>query len=167
MAVSSKTGKEYKRVNNKREFLSLYLWQAPRTPLECQQNKETLDLAKKIRYERGQEHLENQEGYRIGRQKKEEANYLDFMADYHASYTKKDANQIRRVRTVFIDFLIDPKGKLLPEKITGSMTKEEKETIRQSNAKRETERERKAHGLVVRPQQLTKDLDESFHRVSH
>ena len=102
MAVSSKTGKEYKRVNNKREFLSLYLWQAPRTPLERQQNKETLDLAKKIRYERGQELLENQEGYRIGKQKKEEVNYLDFMADYHASYTKKDANQIRRARTVFI-----------------------------------------------------------------
>lgn len=162
MAVSSKTGKEYKRVNNKREFLSLYLWQAPRTPLERQQNKETLDLAKKIRYERGQELLENQEGYRIGKQKKEDVNYLDFMADYHASYTKKDANQIRRARTVFIDFLIDPKGKLLPEKITGSMTKEEKETIRKSNAKKEAERERKAHGLVVRPQHLTKDLMKAF-----
>ena len=162
MAVSSKTGKEYKRVNNKREFLSLYLWQAPRTPLERQQNKETLDLAKKIRYERGQELLENQEGYRIGKQKKEDVNYLDFMADYHASYTKKDANQIRRAQTVFIDFLIDPKGKLLPEKIKGSMAKEEKETIRKSNAKKEAERERKAHGLVVRPQQLTKDLMKSF-----
>ena len=162
MAVSSNTGKEYKRVNNKREFLSLYLWQAPRTPLERQQNKETLDLAKKIRYDRGQELLENQEGYRIGRQKKEEVNYLDFMADYHASYTKKDANQIRRARTVFIDFLIDQKGKLLPEKITGSMTKDEKEAIRQSNAKKEAQRERKAHGLVVRPQQLTKDLMKSF-----
>lgn len=162
MAVSSKTGKEYKRVNNKREFLSLYLWQAPRTPLERQQNKETLDLAKKIRYERGQELLENQEGYRIGKQKKEEVNYLDFMADYHASYTKKDANQIRRARTVFIDFLIDPKGKLLPEKITGSMTKEEKEAVRKSNAKKEAQRERKAQGLVVRPQQLTKDLMKAF-----
>lgn len=162
MAVSSKTGKEYKRVNNKREFLSLYLWQAPRTPLERQQNKETLDLAKKIRYERGQELLENQEGYRIGKQKKEEVNYLDFMADYHASYTKKDANQIRRARTVFIDFLIDPKGKLLPEKITGSMTKEEKEVIRKSNEKKEVQRERKAQGLVVRPQQLTKDLMKAF-----
>lgn len=162
MAVSSKTGKEYKRVNNKREFLSLYLWQAPRTPLERQQNKETLDLAKKIRYERGQELLESQEGYRIGKQKKEEVNYLDFMADYHASYTKKDANQIRRARTVFIDFLIDPKGKLLPEKITGSMTKEEKEAIRKSNAKKEAQREKKAQGLVVRPQQLTKDLMKAF-----
>ncbi len=162
MAVSSKTGKEYKRVNNKREFLSLYLWQAPRTPLERQQNKETLDLAKKIRYERGQELLENQEGYRIGKQKKEEVNYLDFMADYHASYTKKDANQIRRARTVFIDFLIDPKGKLLPEKITGSMTEEEKEAVRKSNAKKEAQREKKAQGLVVRPQQLTKDLMKAF-----
>lgn len=161
IAVSSKTGKEYKRVNNKREFLSLYLWQAPRTPLERQQNKETLDLAKKIRYEREQELKEDKLGYRL---KKEvvEINYLDFMADYHASYTKKDANQIRRARTVFIDFLIDPKGKLLPEKITGSMTKEEKEAIRQSNAKKEAQRERKAQGLVVRPQQLTKDLMKSF-----
>lgn len=162
MAVSSKTGKEYKRVNNKREFLSLYLWQAPRTPLERQQNKETLDLAKKIRYERGQELLENQEGYRIGKQKKEEINYLDFMADYHASYTKKDANQIRRARTVFIDFLIDPKGKLLSEKTTSTMTKEEKEAIRKSNAKKEAQREKKAQGLVVRPQQLTKDLMKAF-----
>ncbi len=42
------------------------------------------------------------------------------------------------------------------------MTKEEKETIRKSNAKKEAERERKAHGLVVRPQQLTKDLMKSF-----
>ena len=44
MAISGKTGKEYKRVNNKREYLSLYLWQAPRTPLERQQNKSQADL---------------------------------------------------------------------------------------------------------------------------
>ena len=49
MAVSSRSGKEYKRVNSRREFLSLYLWQAPRTPLEREENKETLELAKKIR----------------------------------------------------------------------------------------------------------------------
>lgn len=118
-------------------------------------------MAKKIRFEREQELKEDKLGYRL---KKEEVeiNYLDFMADYHASYTKKDANQIRRARTVFIDFLIDPKMKLLPEKVKGDMTKEEKETIRKSNAKKEAERERKAHGLVVRPQQLTKDLMKSF-----
>lgn len=159
---NDKTGKETVKKDRKREYLSLYLWQAPRTQLERQQNKEMLEIAKKIRFEREQELLENQEGYRIGKQKKEDVNYLDFMADYHASYTKKDANQIRRARTVFIDFLIDPKGKLLLEKIKGSMTKEEKDAIRKSNAKKEAERERKARGLVVRSQQLTKDLMKSF-----
>lgn len=158
---NDKTGKETVKKDRKREYLSLYLWQAPRTQLERQQNKEMLEMAKKIRFEREQELKEDKLGYRL---KKEEVeiNYLDFMADYHSSYTKKDANQIRRARTVFIDFLIDPKGKLLPEKIKGSMTKEEKETIRKSNAKKEAERERKAHGLVVRPQQLTKDLMKAF-----
>ena len=158
---NDKTGKETVKKDRKREYLSLYLWQAPRTQLERQQNKEMLEMAKKIRFEREQELKEDKLGYRL---KKEEVeiNYLDFMADYHASYTKKDANQIRRARTVFIDFLIDPKMKLLPEKVKGDMTKEEKETIRKSNAKKEAERERKAHGLVVRPQQLTKDLMKSF-----
>lgn len=158
---NEKTGKETIKKNRRREYLSLYLWQAPRTQLERQQNKELLEIAKKIRFEREQELKEDKLGYRL---KKEEVeiNYLDFMAEYHASYTKKDANQIRRARTVFIDFLIDPKGKLLPEKITGSMTKEEKEAIRQSNAKKEAQRGRKAQGLVVRPQQLTKDLMKAF-----
>ncbi|WP_289703240.1 site-specific integrase [uncultured Muribaculum sp.] len=158
---NEKTGKETIKKNRRREYLSLYLWQAPRTQLERQQNKELLEIAKKIRFEREQELKEDKLGYRL---KKEEVeiNYLDFMAEYHASYTKKDANQIRRARTVFIDFLIDPKGKLLPGKITGSMAKEEKEAIRQSNAKKEAQRERKAQGLVVRPQQLTKDLMKAF-----
>lgn len=158
---NDKTGKETIKKDRRREYLSLYLWQAPRTQLERQQNKELLEIAKKIRFEREQELKEDKLGYRL---KKEEVeiNYLNFMADYHASYTKKDANQIRRARTVFIDFLIDPKGKLLPEKITESMTKEEKEAIRKSNAKKEAQREKKAQGLVVRPQQLTKDLMKSF-----
>lgn len=158
---NEKTGKETIKKNRRREYLSLYLWQAPRTQLERQQNKELLEITKKIRFEREQELKEDKLGYRL---KKEEVeiNYLDFMAEYHASYTKKDANQIRRARTVFIDFLIDPKGKLLPEKITGSMTEEEKEAVRKSNAKKEAQREKKAQGLVVRPQQLTKDLMKAF-----
>lgn len=111
--------------NRKKETLPYYLIASPKTPAERQQNKEILELAKRVRYEREEELKENKHGYRL---KKEEVeiNYLDFMADYHASYTKKDANQIRRARTVFIDFLIDPKMKLLPEKVKGDMTKEEK-----------------------------------------
>ncbi len=158
---NDKTGKETVKKDRKREYLSLYLWQAPRTQLERQQNKEMLEMAKKIRFEREQELKEDKLGYRL-KMEEVEINYLDWMAEYHANYTKSDGNQIRRARTVFIDFLIDPKMKLLPEKVKGDMTKEEKETIRKSNAKKEAERERKAHGLVVRPQQLTKDLMKSF-----
>ena len=44
--------KEAVKIIRKKEFLNLYIWQAPRTPLERQQNKETLELAKKIRFER-------------------------------------------------------------------------------------------------------------------
>lgn len=64
MAIS-KNGKEYKRVNIKRSFLSLYLLESPKTQIERQQNKETLELAKKIRFEQGQELLERAEGYRL------------------------------------------------------------------------------------------------------
>ena len=47
--------KEVVKIIRKKEFLNLYIWQAPRTPLERQQNRETLELAKKIRFEREQE----------------------------------------------------------------------------------------------------------------
>ena len=49
----SKNGNQYKKIDRRREYLSLYLWQAPRTPIERQQNKETMELAKKIRFEKG------------------------------------------------------------------------------------------------------------------
>lgn len=103
MAVSSKTGKEYKRVNTKREYLRLYLWQAPRTPIERQQNKETLELAKRLRFERGQQLLEDVNGYRL--KKNRDVNFLDWMWAYYETYTKADKRHIRRAHTVFIDFL--------------------------------------------------------------
>lgn len=37
----------------KRESLGLYLYDPPRTPSEKRQNAETLELAKRIRFERG------------------------------------------------------------------------------------------------------------------
>ena len=105
MAISGKTGKEYKKVNNKREFLKLYLWQAPRTPLERQQNKETLELAKKIRFERGQELLESMEGYRL--KKERDINFLDYFKAYIDKYTKKDIRMVEVALNRFKDFLRD------------------------------------------------------------
>lgn len=119
------TGKEYKRVNNKREFLSLYLWQAPRTPMERQQNKETLEVAKRLRFERGQQLLEDAEGYRL--KKDRDINFLDWMWNYYEAYTKADKRHIKRAYNVFIDFLnITPEyvkfaKRIKPQQLTKEM----------------------------------------------
>ncbi len=49
----------------KREVLNLYIWLHPRNQQERTQNKNTLALAEKIRFEREQEFLEDREGYRL------------------------------------------------------------------------------------------------------
>ena len=71
-----------------KESLNLYLVKNPRTPIERQQNKEILELAKKIRFERGQELLERLEGYRLKRER--DINFLDYFKAYIDKYTKKD-----------------------------------------------------------------------------
>ena len=103
MAWSEKLGREVAKKNRRREYLSLYLWQAPRTPIERRQNKETLELAKKIRFERGQQLLEQGEGYRL--KKDNNINFLDWMWSYYEAYTKGDKRHIKRAHDVFIDFL--------------------------------------------------------------
>lgn len=83
--------------------MKLYLWQAPRTPVERQQNKETLKLAKKIRFERGQELLESIEGYRL--KKDRSINFLDYFQSYIDSYTKTDIRMMKIALQRFKDFL--------------------------------------------------------------
>ncbi len=74
--------------HRRKENLSLYLIDKPRTPAERQQNKETLELAMRIRAEREQEFKESMLGYRL---KKDRAvNFLDYFQAYINSYTKKD-----------------------------------------------------------------------------
>lgn len=103
MVYSEKLDKEVMRKDRKREFLKLYLWQAPRTPIERQQNKETLELAKKIRFERGQELLESVEGYRL--KKERDINFLDYFQSYIDKYTKKDIRMVQIALSRFRDFL--------------------------------------------------------------
>lgn len=102
--VESKNGKTYKKASRECERLGLFLWQAPRTPLERQSNKDALDLAKKIRFERGQELLERGRGYRV---KKEAVNFLDFFQTYIDRYTKKDIRMVKLAFSRFRDFLSD------------------------------------------------------------
>ncbi len=122
---SKKTGKQVAKKDRKREFMKLYLWQAPRTPQERQQNKETLELAKKIRFERGQELLESVEGYRL--KKKRDINFLDYFQAYIDKYTKKDIRMVEIAFKRFIDFLNDTSEynkyakSIRPEQITKDM----------------------------------------------
>ena len=101
---SEKLHKEVLTIDRHRESLSLYLWQAPRTPEERLHNKKTLDLAKKVRYERSQEMLENAEGYRIKKEKKV-VNFLKYFQEYIDKYTKKDIRMLDMALNRFKDFL--------------------------------------------------------------
>lgn len=122
---NEKLGREVTRKDRKREHLSLYLWQAPRTPIERQQNKNTLELAKKIRFEKGQELLEMTEGYRLKSNRK--VNFLDYFQTYIDNYTKKDIRMIRIVFGRFVDFLSETpeynkyKDMIRPDQITKDM----------------------------------------------
>lgn len=125
MVYNEKLDKQVARKDRKREFLKLYLWQAPRTPIERQQNKETLELAKKIRFERGQELLESVEGYRL--KKERDINFLDYFQSYIDTYTKKDIRMVEIALKRFKDFLNDTQEynkfakKIKPEQITKDM----------------------------------------------
>lgn len=115
-------GKEVVKVDRHKEQLSLYLWQAPRTPIERQQNRETLELAKKIRFERGQELLEDIKGYRL--RKDRDINFLDYFQSYIDKYSKKDIRMIVMAFHRFRDFLKDTpeynryEKRIKPEQIT-------------------------------------------------
>lgn len=97
--------REIVKIDRHKEVLSLYLWTAPRTPIERQQNKEILELAKKIRYERGQELLEGAEGYRL--KKDRDINFLDYFQTYIDNYTKKDIRMLEMALRRFKNFLND------------------------------------------------------------
>lgn len=60
----------------RKENLNLYLVANPRTPIDRNHNNETLKLAKKIRFEKEQEFLNDREGYRLNNLTK--INLLDY-----------------------------------------------------------------------------------------
>ena len=89
--------------NRRKENLQLYLIAKPRTPTERQQNKETLELAARIRAEREQQFKESMLGYRL--KKDRNINFLDYYQAYIDSYTKKDLRMIKIALNRFKDFL--------------------------------------------------------------
>lgn len=148
--VTSKNGITYRKNERRNEILGLYLWQAPRTPQERQQNKETLDIAKRIRFERGQELLESTEGYRL--KKVKDVDFLKWMWAYYEAYTKADKRHIKRAYNCFVDYLVDPDESLMPKP---DWTEEQREKAANDKAKR-------IRGLKMKPQQLTKEMMAGF-----
>ena len=89
--------------NRWKDNLQLYLIAKPRTPIERQQNKETLELATKIRAEREQQFKESMLGYRLKQDRN--INFLDYYQAYIDYYTKKDLRMIKIALNRFKDFL--------------------------------------------------------------
>ena len=111
------TGEIKSKVQRKREFLHLSLYATPRTPIERQQNKDTLALAQKIRFEREQEFKDGNLGYRLKADKN--INFLDYYKNYIDGYTKKDKRNIELSYKRFQDFLRDtPEYKKYSQRIT-------------------------------------------------
>ena len=119
------TGEIKSKVQRKREFLHLTLLASPRTPIERQQNKETLNLAQKIRFEREQELKESLHGYRLKRDR--DINFLDYFQAYIDGYTKKDIRMVQIALSRFRDFLKETPEyskfayKIKPEQINKDM----------------------------------------------
>lgn len=148
----SKNGKSYLKTDRDTEMLGLYLWRAPRTPQERQQNKETIEIAKRIRYERSQELLENTEGYRLKKGKSKNLNFIKWMRSYYDAYIKLDKRMIKSAYNSFVDYLIDPKGLLLP--------KPDWEPDKVAEAK--ALRQKKIKSLHFNSPQLTKKVIEGY-----
>lgn len=101
--VESKNGNTYKKIKRNTERLGLYLWQAPRTPFERAQNKETLEIAKRLRFEWSQKLLDDAEGYRL--KKDRVINFHDWYEGFVQSYRKSDKNKLRRAHELFKEYL--------------------------------------------------------------
>lgn len=101
--VDEETGETKVKHDRKKESLNLYLITNPRTPLERQSNKQTLDLAKEIRAEREQELKADRTGKRIKANNR--INFLDYFQAYIDNYTKKDVRMIEGSFNRFKDFL--------------------------------------------------------------
>lgn len=87
----------------KKEFLKLYLMSTPRTPIERQQNKDVLELAKKIKQERGQQFLNDREGYRL---KQKGINLFVYFANFIENSGVADKRVLEGALKNFQDFIV-------------------------------------------------------------
>ena len=90
--------------DRKKENLDLYLIAKPRTPIERQHNKSTLELAKKIREERGQQLLNDKQGYKLSMDNK---NLLTYWDNFIENEDVADKRLLKAVLKNFRKFLLE------------------------------------------------------------
>lgn len=100
----TRAGNKKLSVERKKESLNLYLYGDPRTPFERQANKETLELAERIRDERVQQFIEDKEGYRLRLQA---PNMLQYFANFIEQTRVADKRLIKGALVNFEKFLAE------------------------------------------------------------
>ena len=110
-AVSNKNLKTYGKNIRRHEILKFYLYDSPGNADQRRHNRQSLSVARKIRYERDQQLAERQCGYRLPLTT--QTDMLQWMLDYYRSYTKSDARHIARACRIFSEYLCQ--SPLLPD----------------------------------------------------
>lgn len=103
--VDEETGEKISKVQRKREYLHLTLLGNPRTPLERKNNKETLEMALRIRDQKEKELKENRHGFKFAKER--DINLLQYFQTYIDEYQKKDKRMVHLAYNRFSDFLKD------------------------------------------------------------
>jgi len=102
--IDEESGRSKIKHIRKKETLNLYLIANPRTPIERQNNKQVLELAKEIKMEREQELKKDKTGKRLFKIKG--INFIDYFQNYIDNYTKKDIRMVKASLNRFKNFLI-------------------------------------------------------------
>jgi len=156
-SYSNEKEKETVKINRKKEFINLYIWASPRTPIERQHNKETLELAKQIRSEWEQQLKADKTGMRI-KSSLQKVNFLDFFQSYINNYTKRDIRVLKLAFANFKSYLSENypayEKSIKPEQITKEMVSGFLEFL-QSRSKGEG-----AHTLFKRFKKVVKYAEE-------
>ncbi len=90
------------KVDRVKESLRLYLINNPRTPIERQQNKDTLELAQEIKKDRGRQFLEDKEGYKF---KQNGINLFQYFASFIRQSGVADKHVLEGALKNFQDFI--------------------------------------------------------------
>jgi len=100
-------GKQKFTVKHKRkkESLGLYLVNNARTKADRELNREALEVASRIRFEREQQLKEQKDGFSL--QRDSDVDFLQFYQAYISKYAKRDIRMVQAAYNQFTDFLSD------------------------------------------------------------